>query len=100
MEEIQEQYGSLKKWGEVTKGDGESKIKDLKAGISAMINEAIEIENEENGTNETPLSEKQIGRVMTEVGIQVIVEKIKEITIASTQSGDNDGKTSNPRNRR
>ena len=92
MEEIQEQYGSLEKWGEVTQGDGEPKIKDLKAGISAMINEAIEIENEENGTNETPLSEKQIGRVMTEVGIQVIVEKIKEITIASTQSGDNDGK--------
>ena len=92
MEEIQEQYGSLEKWGEVTQGDGEPKIKDLKVGIIAMMNEAIDIENEENGTNETPLTEKQVGRIMTEVGIKAIVEKIQEITIASTKSGDNEGK--------
>ena len=57
-----------------------------------MMNEAIDIENEENGTDEKPLSEKQVGRIMTEVGIKAIVEKIQEITIASTKSGDNEGK--------
>ena len=92
MEEIQEQYGSLEKWGAITQGDGEPKVKDLKAGIMAMINEAIDIENEENGSNETPLTEKQIGRIMTEVGIQEIVKKIQEITVASTNSGEQDGK--------
>ena len=92
MEEIQEKYGTLGKWGEITTGDGEPKVKDLKAGIMAMMNEAIDIENEENGTNETPLTEKQVGRIMTEVGIKAIVEKIQEITIASTKSGDNEGK--------
>ena len=92
MEEIQEKYGTLGKWGEITTGDGEPKIKDLKAGIMAMMNEAIDIENEENGTDEKPLSEKQVGRIMTEVGIKAIVEKIQEITIASTKSGDNEGK--------
>lgn len=92
MEEIQEQYGSLEKWGEITQGDEEPKVKDLKAGIMAMVNEAIDIENEENGTDETPLNEKQIGRMMTEVGIQGIVEKIQEITVASTNTGENDGK--------
>ena len=92
MEEIQEKYGTLGKWGEITTGDGEAKVKDLKAGIMAMMNEAIDIENEENGTDEKPLSEKQVGRIMTEVGIKAIVEKIQEITIASTKSGDNEGK--------
>ena len=88
MEEIQEQYGSLEKWGEITQGDGGPKVKDLKAGIMAMINEAIDIENEENGSNETPLTEKQVGRIMTEVGIQEIENKIREITVASTNSGE------------
>jgi hypothetical protein len=92
MEEIQEQYGSLEKWGEITQGKGEPMIKDLKAGIIAMINEAIDIENEDKGTFETPLTEKQVGRIMTEVGIQEIVKKIQEITVASTKSGENDGK--------
>ena len=92
MEEIQEKYGTLGKWGEITTGDGEPKVKDLKAGIMAMMNEAIDIENEENGTDEKPLSEKQVGRIITEVGIKAIVEKIQEITIASTKSGDNEGK--------
>ena len=92
MEEIQEKYGTLGKWGEITTGDGEPKVKDLKAGIMAMMNEAIDIENEENGTDEKPLSEKQVGRIMTEAGIKAIVEKIQEITIASTKSGDNEGK--------
>ncbi len=88
MEEIQDQYGSLDKWGELTQGDGEPKVKDLKNGILAMINEGIDIENENNGTNNPPLSAKQVGRLMTEVGIGVIVEKIKEITIASTKSDE------------
>jgi hypothetical protein len=91
MEEIQEQYGSLDKWGEITQGDGEPKVKDLKAGIIAMINEGIDIENENNGTNEPMMTLKQVGRLMTEVGIGEIVNKIREITIASTKSED-DGK--------
>ena len=89
MEEIQEQYGSLEKWGELTKGSGEPKIKELKTGIMLMINEAVDIENENNGTNEPMLTEKQVGRIMTEVGIGVIVNKIQEITIASTKTEDN-----------
>lgn len=91
MEEIQEQYGSLDEWGKITQGNGEPQVKDLKAGIMAMINEAIDIENEENGTNEPMLTAKQVGRIMTEVGIATIVQKIQEITVASTK-GEDDGK--------
>lgn len=92
MEEIQEKYGSLDNWGELTKGSGEPKIKELKAGIMLMLNEAIDMENDNNGTTEPMLTEKQVGRVMSDVGIDVIVKKIQEITIASTKSEDNAGK--------
>lgn len=88
MEEIQEQYGSLSAWGEITQGDNEPKVKDLKAGIMAMINEAIDIENENNGTSVPMLTAKQVGRIMTDAGIDVIVRKIQEITVASTRSDE------------
>lgn len=91
MEEIQEQYGSLDEWGKITSGEGEPQIKSLKAGIMAMMNEAIDIENEENGTNEPMLTARQVGRMMSEVGIATIVKKIQEITVASTK-GEDDGK--------
>lgn len=92
MEEIQEKYGSLDRWGELTKGGGEPNIKDLKAGIKIMLNEAIDMENEEKGTNEPMLSDKQVGRLMSAVGIGGMVNKIREITIASVQAEDNTGK--------
>ena len=85
MEEIQDAYGTLDNWAKLTQGDGEPKIKDLKHGILAMINEGIDIENENNGTKEPFLTEKQVGRLMSEVGIATIIEKIREITIASTK---------------
>lgn len=91
MEEIQEQYGSINEWGKITQGNGEPQIKDLKSGIMAMINEAIDIENEENGTNEPLVTAKQLGRIMSQVGIAEIVQKIREITVASTK-GEDEGK--------
>ena len=91
MEEIQEAYGSLDEWGRLTQGNGEAKVKDLKVGIMAMINEAIDMENETNGTKEPMLTAKQVGRIMTEVGIADIVSKIQEITVASVK-GEDDGK--------
>lgn len=90
MEEIQEAYGSLDEWGRITQGAGEAKVKDLKVGILAMINEAIDMQNEDNNTNEPLLNAKQVGRIMTEVGIDKIVAAIQEITIASTKGEDNE----------
>jgi hypothetical protein len=90
MEEIQEAYGSLDEWGRITQGAGEAKVKDLKVGIMAMINEAIDMQNEDNNTNEPLLNAKQVGRIMTEVGIDKIVAAIQEITVASTKGEDNE----------
>ena len=55
-----------------------------------MINEAIDMQNEDNNTNEPMLTAKQVGRIMTEVGIDKIVSAIQEITIASTKGEDNE----------
>lgn len=94
MEEIQEKYGSLSAWGGVVENanGGEPKIKDLKIGLMLMINEGIDIENEETGKNEPMLDTKQVGRLITEVGFDVITKKIQELTVASTNTGDNGGK--------
>lgn len=94
MEEIQEAYGSLSAWGSIVEntGGGEPKIKDLKIGLMMMINEAIDIENEETSKNEPMLNTKQVGRLITEVGFDAITKKIQELTVASTNTGDNEGK--------
>ena len=75
MEEIQEAYGSLDEWGRITQGSGEAKVKDLK---------------EENHTNEPLLTAKQLGRIMSEVGIAKIISAIQDITIASTKGEGNE----------
>lgn len=88
MEEIQEEYGTMSAWGDIVEGDGEPIIKDLKYGLLAMINEGIDIENEKNGTNDPFLTSKQVGRIISEVGFDVITKKIKDLTVNSTKSGD------------
>ena len=49
MEEIQNVYGDIEKWGEIVENNhNEPKIKDLKFGLMVMINEGLDIENETN----------------------------------------------------
>ena len=71
MEAIQDEYGSLDKWGELTDGtDGnEPNFKALLFGYTQMINEAIDIANDEHGTHDPFLTKKQVGRIITEVGL-------------------------------
>lgn len=94
MEEIQEEYGSISKWGAIVENSegGEPKIKDLKVGLMYMINEAIDIENEERGENRPLLSLKQVGRLISDVGFEEITKKIINLSVASTNTGDNEGK--------
>lgn len=94
MEEIQEAYGSISAWGSIVENasGGEPKVKDLKIGLTMMINEGIDIENEETNGNTPMLTAKQVGRLITEVGFVEITKKIQELTVASTNTGDNEGK--------
>ena len=94
MEEIQEAYGSISAWGAIVENvnGGEPKVKDLKIGLMMMINEAIDIENEETGGNTPFVNPKQVGRIISEVGFGKITKQIQNLTIASTNTGDNEGK--------
>ena len=85
METIQEEYGSIEKWGELTGGE-EPNIKAVIFGFSAMLNEGIDIYNEDNGTNEKPLSLKTVGRMLTEIGFQEATEKMQKTVVDSTKS--------------
>ena len=88
MEEIQDEYGTIDKWAELTDGGSEPNAKAVLFGITAMLNEGIDIENEENGTNIKPFTRKQVGRLLTEVGIAEASEVMRETVIESTQSNE------------
>lgn len=86
MERIQDEYKTLDKWGELTDGSsGEVNIKALIFGITEMINEGIDIDNDENGTKEPFVSHKTVGRLLTEVGIQKAAEKMNDLVVESTK---------------
>lgn len=87
MEAVQEEYGSLEEWGNLTDGKkGEPNAKAVIFGFTQMINEGIDIDNEENGTDEKPLTLRQVGRIITEVGMKNAVQNLNKTIIESTKS--------------
>ena len=89
MEVIQEEYETLDKWGALTDGSkGEPNAKAVVFGFTAMLNEGIEIDNEENGTDIKPLTHKQVGRILTEIGIKQATMKMNKTVIESTKSDE------------
>lgn len=92
MEEIQEEYGSLEAWGGMSDGSqGEPNAKAVKFGFMAMLNEGIDIANEENGTDEKPLTLKQVGRMITEIGMKDVTNVLNDTVVKSTQSTEKNG---------
>ena len=86
MEKIQDEYGTLDKWGELTDGaNGEPNAKAIIFGFTQMINEGIDIENDEKGTNIKFLTLKQVGRMLTEVGLENATSVMNNTVINSTQ---------------
>lgn len=89
IEKIQNQYGSYEKWGDMTDGkEHEINIGALKFGITEMINEGIDIENENLETKRNFLTATQVGRIITEIGIKNLTEKVQETVIESTKSNE------------
>ena len=59
MENVQAEYGTVEKWGDLTDGSsGEVDAKALIFGFTEMLNEGIDIANEENGTDDPHLTHK------------------------------------------
>ena len=117
MEAIQEEYGTLEQWGALTDGtayakkvyekvhgspigwddlkpkerakyEGEPDAKAVIFGFMQMINEGIDIDNEENGTNMPLMTLKQVGRLITEVGINNATNVLNKTVVDSTQSDE------------
>ena len=88
MEAIQEEYGTLDEWGALTDGtnnNGEPNAKAVIFGFTQMLNEGIEIDNEDNGTDTKPLTLKQVGRIITEFGLVNATQVMNETVVDSTK---------------
>ena len=86
MEAIQDEYGSIEAWGKLTEPEdgAEPNVKALVFGVTEMINEGIDIDSDEHGTDEKPLTHKQVARILTEVGLESVAEKMQKSVIDST----------------
>ena len=90
MEAIQEKYGTIDEWARLTDGQsGEPNAKAVIYGFTEMINEGIDIANEENGTDEKPLTLKQVGRLITDVGLKEATRRMNDTVINSTKDEKN-----------
>lgn len=88
MEEIQNEYGSIAKWGELTDNQEEPDAKAVKFGYMCMLNEGIDIENEKNHTDTPYLSAKQVGRMLTEIGLNQASQVLNQTVIDSTKTDE------------
>ena len=89
MEAIQEEYGTLDKWAKLTDGsDGEPNAKAIIFGFKEMLNEGIDITNERTGGNEKLLTLKQVGRMITEIGLLEATKSLNQTVIDSTESAE------------
>lgn len=86
MESIQSKYGSVQKWAKLTDNkNGEPNAKALIFGFTEMINEAIDTENDEKGTEKPLLTLKQVGRLITKAGLQEAARKLNNAVVNSVK---------------
>jgi len=89
IETLQTKYGSFNKWSELiqpSKKGEECNIEALKFGFCEAINEGIDIANEDREEKHDFLTLRQVGRIITDLGLRNINEKIQDAVIESTKS--------------
>lgn len=87
MELIQEKYANIDIWS--AKLTEEQSVKDIKWSFTQMINEGIDIENEEQGTDRPFVTEKQVGRIISEIGLKEATFSLFD-TVSSSVGGSED----------
>lgn len=88
MQAIQKEYGSIKVWGSKTEANEDGM--DAEAvifGFREMLNEGIDAENEGKPADEQEpeLSLRQVGRIVTKLGIVEAAGKINQMVVNSTK---------------
>jgi len=89
MEAIQEEYGTIEKWTELTSGaEQEVNVKALKFGYTQMLNEALSIEADEKGEEFKPVTPIFVGRMLTDIGLDTMTKTLQDTVIESTKTDD------------
>jgi len=89
MEAIQEEYGTLDNWTELTSGaNQEVNIKALKFGYTEMLNEGLSIEAEESGEEYKPVTPAFVGRMLTDIGLENMTKTLQDTVIESTKTDE------------
>lgn len=84
MEAIQEKYGTLGKWGEATGANGEEpQISAIIDGFEIMLNEGEEMAHENDFK---PITHKQVGRIISSIGLPKATELLNAVVSNSTAS--------------
>lgn len=107
MASVQKKYGSMDKWSKIVepkpiiKKNGEKfqPEPDLDALIfffTEAFNEGIEIENENKGGNRPLLTQRQVGRLVTSLGLKEANQKLKEAVIGASPEKPTEEKNVNP----
>lgn len=98
MESIQEKYGTIEKWSELIQHKDEPDIKALKFFMTEAINEGIEIENEKLNEKRKAVTSKQVGRILTEIGLSGTANKIMNTISESIQTEETSKNTLTTKN--
>lgn len=93
MEQIQDEYGSISAWGELTDKDTEPNAKAVIFGLMCMINEGVDIDNEDHEGVEgyipkKMLSKKQVGRLLTDVGMEEATQRLNDTVVNAVASDE------------
>ena len=93
MEQIQEEYGSVSAWGELTDNATEPNAKAVIFGLMCMINEGVDIDNEDHEGVEgyipkKMLSKKQVGRLLTDVGMEEATQRLNDTVVNAVASDE------------
>jgi hypothetical protein len=86
MEAIQDKYGTIENWSKLIQSKQEPNISALKFFLTEAINEGLDIEGQKN-----VLTTKQIGRILTQAGIQNASKAIQDLVTKSVPES-NDSK--------
>lgn len=89
LETLQKKYGSFNEWTNLiqpTKKDKECDIEALKYVFCEALNEGIDIANEDREEKLELLTMKQVGRIITDIGLKEANAKINEAVIESAKS--------------
>ena len=85
MEELENKYNTIDEWINKLRSS-RARAKDIKYTLMVMMNEGIEIENIETGSDRKKLTEKEVGRILYDYVLAM--DKITEAAIAGGDTGE------------